>query len=289
MHALKSVAKNAEFRKIMMNLSVRKRRDEMQMIVLEGKRLINDAIKANVPIDSIYFTSESNVKEIHDLDRLTQERGVKLTKVLYKDMKLFSDLVTSPGFMAVAHRPTSEHISQNEFHRSEVPVTVICDNIRDPGNMGTIVRSAAASGIQQLITTSGTVDVWSPKVVKSGSGAHFRLPIHVSVAWEDLYNEIPSLKGSDFYLADANLKSQSKSYFDVSPFASEKPKNKVLIVCNEAHGPSTECEEFIHKLDSTNFTRIHIPLGSNVESLNSAVAASVFMFEFRKQFSQKSN
>src|SRR4051812_42920661 len=84
--------------------------------------------------------------------------------------------------------------------RITLPISVICDNIRDPGNMGTIIRTCAAVGCDRLIAIKGCVDIWDPKVIRSGMGAHFRLPIINDVGWETIINHIP--ENSHIYLAD---------------------------------------------------------------------------------------
>ena len=84
--------------------------------------------------------------------------------------------------------------------RITLPITVICDNVRDPGNMGTIIRTSAAVGCDRLIALKGCVDIWDPKVIRSGMGAHFRLPIINEIGWETVSNHISD--NSKIYLAD---------------------------------------------------------------------------------------
>ena len=279
----KSDEHSKNFRKIMTNMAIKKRRDEMNKVVLEGIRLINDAIDSKIPIESIYFSDESHLSEIHDLDRLVQLNGTKLVKVLYHDMKVFTSLVQSPGCMAVADKPSAEFIMNSGVFKSEVPLTIICDNVRDPNNLGTIIRTGAASGIQKILTTIGCCDVWNTKVLKSSSGAHFHVPIYDKIEWENIPNFLSPLEENEFFISDSNLTSESKSYFELNEvFNSDRPQNKVLIVSNEAHGISPECQKLMAKI--SNYNRIHIPLGSNVESLSAAVTASILMFELRKQF-----
>ena len=84
--------------------------------------------------------------------------------------------------------------------RITLPITVICDNVRDPGNMGTIIRTCAAVGCDRLVALKGCVDIWDPKVIRSGMGAHFRLPIINDVGWETIAQHIP--EHSQVFLAD---------------------------------------------------------------------------------------
>lgn len=94
--------------------------------------------------------------------------------------------------------PRPDHCSYPD--RVTLPITVICDNIRDPGNMGTIIRTCAAVGCNRLIAMKGCVDIWDPKVIRSGMGGHFRLPMINDIGWETIVNHLP--ENSQVYLAD---------------------------------------------------------------------------------------
>ena len=96
--------------------------------------------------------------------------------------------------------------------RTVLPITVICDNVRDPGNMGAIIRTCAAVGCDRLITLKGCVDIWDPKVIRSGMGAHFRLPMINDVGWETILNHIP--EHSRIFLADHRYSFEEKTIDD---------------------------------------------------------------------------
>jgi tRNA G18 (ribose-2'-O)-methylase SpoU len=93
--------------------------------------------------------------------------------------------------------------------RITLPITVICDNVRDPGNLGSIIRTCAAVGCDRLIAIKGCVDTWDPKVIRSGMGAHFRLPMINDVGWETIINHIP--ENSKIYLADYKYSLEDKT------------------------------------------------------------------------------
>ena len=249
------------------------------MIVLEGKRLINDAIDANIKLKFIYFTLEDNLKDIKNLEQIMTQNGTRLMKVL------FSSLVTSPGIMAISEKPNYVKMSiQNSL---QMPLTLVCDNIRDPGNLGTIIRTSAAAGVEKILLTSGCVDVWNHKVIKVSCGAHFRIPLYSNIDWKDLATHFPNQ--FDLYIADSkhdqdvdsSLQIRSSNYFDVNFFNQDQNKHKVLIIANEAFGVSSESYQLAQQYSGC---RINIPLYGNVDSLNSAVASSILIFEIRKQF-----
>lgn len=259
----------------------------MNFIVLEGKRLINDAIEAGIKLKYIYFTLDNHLKDIQHLEEIMQENDTKLMKVLYKDMKIYSPMATAPGIMAIGEKPDYNKMPFDASN--QMPLILICDNIRDPGNLGTILRSSAAAGVSKILLTMGCVDAWNEKVIKSGAGAHFRVPLHLNIAWSDLAFHLPDQ--FDLYVADSKLSDspnlaseptlKTSNYFDAQFFAASKLEKKVLIIANEAFGPSNESYQLAEEHSGC---RVTIPLFSNVESLNSAVASSILLFEFRKQF-----
>lgn len=162
------------------------------LIVLEGKRLIKDAIAAGYVPQKVFF---SRVKDAADLN--LPNEGVELYKTSYKSISLWSDLTTSPGILGILKTPSVDHKKPG---KDALPLTIICDNIRDPGNLGTILRGAAGVGCQKVILMKGCVDLWEPKVIRSGAGAHFRTPVISNVEWDELE---PHVEGdASVFLAD---------------------------------------------------------------------------------------
>lgn len=184
-----------EFANTMMQLKMKRKREKLNKVLLEGKRLIADALKAGVQCESIYFTLPENIEGL-PLDTLKEDQ---IKKVLYKKMKIWSDMTTCPGIMGVFRKPS---VDQIELQRSgdTIPVSVILDNIRDPGNMGTLIRTAAAAGCTQLLLSKGCVDPWELKVLRAGAGSHFRIPIYSGIAWEHMPSYVTP--ETPVYLAD---------------------------------------------------------------------------------------
>ena len=139
------------------------------------------------------------------------------------------------------------------------------DQLQDPGNLGTILRSAEAAGVDHVLLLKGTVDPYSPKVVRSGMGAHFRLPIANPVTWEEI-----SVFAGNYLLriADADAK---RPYF-----AEDWTRPSILVIGNEGIGVSKEGKALAQ-------SHVTIPMSAGVESLNAAIAASVILFEARRQ------
>lgn len=312
----------------------KKKREEENILMLEGSRLIGDAIEAGIKLKCIYFSLEENLVGIK---HLLSSRDIKLKKVFYKDLKLFSDHVTCPGVMAIAQKPDIQ-LNENRYKNEErLPLILIGDNIRDPGNVGTILRSAAAVGIQKVIFTKGCVDPWNPKVLRAGTGAHFRIPIVNDIEWPLIFNHIPMDKPINLFIAESNaeidsitaygdathnqlnipshtfheitkevnpetneiiLRDESFSdenilrnyrnapiasynYSDVNYFSSDPSGARVLIIGGETHGLSLQSYKLAYDYIGR---KIKIPLSLGMESLNSAIAASVILYEMKRQY-----
>lgn len=284
------------------------------IMMLEGKRLIVDAVNSGVKLKTIYFSVEEHLRAFPNLAELVQEKGLQLKMVFHKDMQLFSQVVTSPGLMGIFERPPDGFVFRKDSYEREnkMPVTVIADNVRDPGNLGSMIRSAAAAGIERVICTRGCVDVWEPKVVRGGAGAHFRIPVLSGVEWpeipgllemdggearvdlyfaESLTRRMPAsdLASADQTVAqvdsdssDSSPKSANYSQVDFFQQQDEAGLGSVaLLLGGEAEGLSPEALELISHMQGT---KVWIPLSLGVESLNTSVAASIILYEMRRQF-----
>ncbi|XP_068174006.1 rRNA methyltransferase 3A, mitochondrial [Antennarius striatus] len=308
-------------------------REHQGINLLEGRRLISDALNAGASPQMVFF---SQVDRLYELPSDKLKRAT-LVKVKFEDIKIWSELVTPQGVIAIFSRPNPSRL--NFINRDcSVPLTLICDNIRDPGNLGTILRSAAAVGCQDVLLTKGCVDAWEPKVLRAAMGAHFRLPIHSNLNWEDVESHLP--KSVIVHVADSNsgavtsketedsevnmshktskpgdlgwiskrsnqknvrykdYDSDSESDTDSdtdsnddSDYEFPKVETKqyheswahspvAVVIGGETCGLSSEAVQLAKK---TSGHRLFIPVVSGVDSLNSAMAASVLLFEGRKQ------
>ncbi|KYQ56697.1 RNA methyltransferase-like protein 1 [Trachymyrmex zeteki] len=179
---------------LMIDIKTKKKREKNRQMLLEGLRLIEDAIQAGIVPKVIFFS------RLSDILPLSLPKEVKLYKIPYRTIQLWSNLTTSPGIIGIFEIPD---VDTKEPAENAIPLTIICDNIREPGNLGTIVRAAAAVGCEKLLLMKGCVDLWEPKVLRSAIGAHFRLPIFTSISWD----EIPTLISDEsaIFLADNNI------------------------------------------------------------------------------------
>ncbi|KOC67252.1 RNA methyltransferase-like protein 1 [Habropoda laboriosa] len=265
---------------LMTKLKSRKRREKANEIILEGQRLIKDAIKAGIMPNKIIFNDSSDIKEFKFPEDVT------LYKVTYKTIQLWSSLITSPGLLGIFKVPD---IQNNIAADNALPLTIICDNIREPGNLGSIMRVAAGVGCEKLIIMKGCVDLWDPKVLRSAAGTHFRLPIHAFPTW----NQVPSLisENCNIFITDSNFdnKNAMKQFMlkiPIAPYYSldYTRKESVIILSGETEGLSYDSYKFLSKQKSI---RINVPLVKGVDSLNTGVALGIVGFEIKRQFLKK--
>jgi TrmH family RNA methyltransferase len=188
-------------------------------------------------------------------------KGCRVEEIPQNMMASLSDVETSQGLLAVL-----------PFPEIAVPLqpalVVIADVIRDPGNLGTLIRSAGAAGVELFISSPGSTDPFSPKVVRSGMGAHFQLPIR-EWDWSNIRQQVKKGQSGSQKILEADLVGQSLWTEDLTGPV-------VLIIGGEADGASQEAREFADG-------KISIPMPGGSESLNAAVAGSILLFEVLRQ------
>jgi TrmH family RNA methyltransferase len=224
--------------------------------VIEGMRLAQEALAARAPVSLILHTQEVGEQEGELIAELRQLGGDAL-EVAGNVMQACSTLEAPPGLLAVL-----PHLEVPL--PGSVSLALVVDRISDPGNLGTLLRSAAAAGVQAVFLTEDTVDAYNPKVVRGAMGAHFRLPV-LSTTIAALPKQ---LAGLEIWLAEAGAGQAYDSVDWLRPSA--------LVIGGEAHGPRRE----VRALAAGS---VHVPMHAGTESLNAAVAASVILFEIARQ------
>ncbi|XP_026329617.1 rRNA methyltransferase 3, mitochondrial isoform X2 [Hyposmocoma kahamanoa] len=183
---------------LLTNLKSKKERLRSRQVLVEGWRLIVDGLEAKCKLNYVIF---SRVEDLNKLRPFLPKTGIKFFKIPYKEIELWSNVETSPGVFGIFEMPTSENIRRLS---KPLPLDLICDNIRVPGNLGAILRIAVGAGCEKVLLTKGCVDVWEPKVVRSAAGAHFRLPIHNGIDWEDMPKFLE--EHTSVFIADSDVK-----------------------------------------------------------------------------------
>ncbi|NJK80458.1 MAG: RNA methyltransferase [Chloroflexaceae bacterium] len=248
-----------------LNGSSRERRRE-RLFVLEGVRLVAEALTAGATLQLALYNPEqldSTAAGQALLAHLAQQPNCYPASE--RVISVAADTVTPQGVVAVAAWPTAATIAARPS-----ALCLVLDTVQDPGNVGTLLRSAEAAGVGSVWSMQGSADLYSPKVVRSAMGAHFYVPLLADQAWEALAAEAATVtaQGGAVYVATADG--------DLSYYSAEWRKPAILIVGNEAHGVSTAALQLAtHQLT--------IPMAGRGESLNAAVAGSVMLFEALRQ------
>ena len=232
-----------------------KARRKLRAFAAEGARLVEDGLRSGARVRSLLVRAAHPPRVQTILSHIPEGTVVHLV-----DDKLFdslADTVNSQWIIGIFDLPEWPLPGDLNF-------ALILDQMRDPGNLGTILRSAEAAGAQAVFLTPGTTDAFAPKVVRSGMGAHFRLPIF-ALEWEALKAAVARL---NVFLADmAGEQSCWQADFS-APCA--------LLIGGEAEGASPEARELVTR-------SVHIPMAGASESLNAAVSAAVLLFEVLRQ------
>lgn len=236
----------------------RKRREENAFVV-EGVRMIEEALSAGSKALLVLYTDDLTQRGLDALDKISL-LNPPIEQVSARVMQAVSDTETPQGILAV--------LSWQQLPLPvEMDFILVIDALRDPGNLGTVLRTANAADVDCVILAPGTVDPLSPKVIRAGMGAHFHMPIY-SMSWDDIQALLAPLR---IYLADAKAELLYSHADFRAPLA--------LIIGGEAEGAG----QHAYKLATEN---IRIPMRSGSDSLNAAVSAAVLMYEVLRQRSE---
>jgi len=244
---------NSKIKLVRTLLSRAKERREAGLFVIEGVRLFEEAVNSNWEFHFVLYDQTLSERGKYQVSSL-KSKNIEVEEVSASVMKSISETESPQGILAVL-----------KFSQLPIPespnLILIPDQIRDPGNLGTLLRSALATGVQAVLLPPETTDAFAPKVLRSGMGAHFKLPIQ-EMSWEEI-SQVVKLAGLNVLIADMNGE---------SCWETDLRKPMALIIGSEAEGAS----ESARKLSNG---KISIPMSGDIESLNAGVAGSVLMFE----------
>ncbi len=233
-----------------------KERRETGAFLAEGVRLVEEAFSAGWPFEFVLFSNEISNRGRALVEALMQT-GLDVEEVAPEILRSASETETTQGILAVLKLASLPLPEKPNF-------VLIPDQVRDPGNLGTLIRTAAAAGVQAVLVPPETTDPFAPKVIRAGMGAHFGLPV-TSLGWETIRKH---LNGLTIYLAESGGR---------KPLWEAEFKHPIaLIVGGEAEGASDAARSLADVF-------INIPMPGKIESLNAAIAGALLMFEAVRQ------
>lgn len=244
------------------DLQRRKARERHQLFLAEGVRAVETLLASPLEVRGLLVTASiADEARGRQLKQAAEERGVPVAEVSDKELDSASDTESPQGVVAVAAIPQYELLSPPATARY-----LVLDALQDPGNVGTVIRTAAALGVQGTVALPGTVDLWNPKVVRSSMGAAFIHPV-LSLPLASL-REFLAAHGVALWAADMagdSLDSVAREAL---------PGRLALAVSNEGAGLSPEVAESVQRT-------VCIPMTQSVESLNVAVATGILLHTLR--------
>ena len=254
-------SKDNELVKHIKKLKDKKYRDESNEYIVEGVKLIEEAVNENVKIKKIIICEDTT--RTYEIPTNVMLEIAKY-ECIYVTDKIFASItqVTNPqGIMAIV-----EKNSLNQEIDFSQDIIVVLDDVQDPGNLGTILRTVDSIGLNQIIVSKETADAFNPKVVRSTMGAIFRIKIIES---EDLKQTIKEIKKHHFKLMVTSLQTEN-SIYDI------EFNKKIIVIGNESNGVSKDIQDMADE-------KAKIPMLGKTESLNASVAAGIVMYEYVRQ------
>lgn len=242
-------------------LGRRKNRDEEGRFVAEGIRVVEELLRAGIGIDMAVISPalEETARGRQLAERL---EGPALRRAGRGELGELADTRTSQGVLVVAETPSPTLDSVVPGPRS---VALVLDGVQDPGNLGTLVRSAAAFGVAMLACLPGTVDPWNPKAVRASAGALFRLPV-----------VRPDADALEAWLGEREFLTLGADAAGVPVSDVNRPGRVTLVVGNEGAGLGEAMRRRCDRL-------VAVPMPGGTESLNVAVAAGILLYELTRE------
>ncbi len=250
-------SKDNELVKRVKKLNEKKYRDEYGEFIIEGTRMINEALEENAKIKKVLISESFDNQDV--LDKIKNQEVALVSSHIFESI---SNVNTPQGILAIVEKPkySADDIDYNADN------FLLLDNLQDPGNLGTIIRTADSLDYKQIIVSKTTADEFNPKVIRSTMGASFRVKI-IRADLKEIISKMKSL-GIKVYATDlAAEKNIYETDFEKS----------AIVIGNEGNGVSKEVQE-------VSSDKIKIPMKGRAESLNAAVATSVILYEiYRKE------
>ena len=254
-------SKDNELIKHIRKLKDKKYRDESNEYVVEGVKLVEEAVKENAKIKQIIVCEDTTRTYEIPTHIMLEIARYECISVSDKIFNIITQVTNPQGIMAIIEKNAQD--AQIDYSQD---IIVVLDDVQDPGNLGTILRTLDSIGLNQIIVSKGTADAFNSKVVRSTMGAIFRIKI---IEVENLAQEIKEMRKHHFKLMVTSLQTKN-SIYDIDF------NKKIIVIGNEANGVSKEIQDMADE-------KAKIPMLGRTESLNASVAAGVVMYEYVRQ------
>lgn len=234
-------------------LEKKKFRDLENRYLIEGEHLVEEAINYGGDVHFVLVTEDSLSSYTYLLEKIEEDKKVQVT---YEVIKHLSTQPSPQPIMAIVGKENKQETARATKH------VLLLDNVQDPGNVGTMIRTADAAGFSKVVLGKGTADVYNPKVVRSMQGSQF----HIKLEEAELIETITELRKEAYRIYGTELNEEAISFKSI-----EKSDKIAILMGNEGQGVSNE---LLKESDQN----IFIPMKGHAESLNVAVAAGIVMF-----------
>ncbi len=257
----KITSKENELIKHIKKLKDKKYRDISNEYVIEGIKLVEEAIEEKAPIKYIILCEDCEKNENIPKELMYEIAKYECIYVTENIFKYLTEVQAPQGILAIIKKN-----SQYKDIDYSQDIIVALDDVQDPGNLGTILRTVDSIGLKQILVSKGTADSYNPKVVRATMGAIFRVKI---IECEDLQKTLKEIKKHKFKIVVSSLQTDN-SIYDINYY------KKVIIIGNEANGIEAEIQEIADE-------KIKIPMLGKTESLNASVATGIILYEYVRQ------
>ena len=257
----KITSKENEFIKHVKKLKDKKYRDKSNEYVIEGIKLIKEALQEKAQINQIVICEDCEKSGILSDDLKYEIAKQECIYVPQNIFKTISEVSTPQGILAIVQKNNVEAQSSEIDYNEDIIIAL--DDIQDPGNLGTILRTVDSVGLKQILVSKGTADSYNQKVVRSTMGAIFRVKI---IECENLSETLKQVKKHKYEVLATSLQT-TNSIYDIDY------NKKVIVIGNEANGVSKEI------LDLAD-VKVKIPMLGKTESLNASVATGIMLYEY---------
>lgn len=254
-------SKDNELIKHIRKLKDKKYRDESNEYVVEGVKLVEEAVKENAKIKQIIVCEDTTRTYEIPTHIMLEIAKYECISVSDKIFNIITQVTNPQGIMAIIEKNAQD--AQIDYSQD---IIVVLDDVQDPGNLGTILRTVDSIGLNQIIVSKGTADAFNSKVVRSTMGAIFRIKI---IEVENLAQAIKEMRKHHFKLMVTSLQTKN-SIYDIDF------NKKIIVIGNEANGVSKEIQDMADE-------KAKIPMLGRTESLNASIAAGVVMYEYVRQ------